>query len=209
MVFNAMLFVSMQWGGWSDGARAVTTLPALNAEKIQVVGSARNTMEVSLPSDGKSVCMEWGDFFGDKLQVVSAAVMALNLGGKVSRRETERSIGYWVYMSPLKDKAAVNDKIRQLKDRGITEYFVEKEAGPWQNAISLGLFKTEASAKKFLGELRAKDVNTAKVGERISKFKAVTLLFAGIKPEKVSDLTRLQQGYPKSELKNVPCALTR
>ena len=119
------------------------------------------------------------------------------------------AIGYWIYMRPLKDQVAINSKIRQLKERGVTDYFVEREAGPWKNAISLGLFKTEGAAQKFLSELRAKDVNTARVGERISKFKAITFLFSGINGKAIANLGRLRQNYPKSELKNVPCALTR
>lgn len=206
VALNALFFASMQWGSWSGGKQPAANLPPLNAEKIRVFGAKQSTLpDAAIVSDGALTCMEWGDFFGDELQGVVDAVSALNLGDKLTRRETERSIGYWVYMPPLADKAAVNNKIRQLKERGVKDYFVEQEAGPWLNAISLGVFKTEEAAQKFLDDLSRKDVRTARVGERISKFKATTFLFGGITADAARNLAKLQQNHPGGELKNVPC----
>jgi hypothetical protein len=93
VVANVILFVAMQWGSWPGNSRVVTTLPPLNVERIQIVGSAKNAVGAV---EARLACMEWGYFFGDEFQRVSDAVAALNLGGGVGQRETEHSIGYWL-----------------------------------------------------------------------------------------------------------------
>ena len=152
------------------------------------------------------VCMEWGDFSGTDLKRSEAALSALQLGNKLSQRQIEHSIGYWVYIPPLKDKTAVSQKIAQLKVRGIDEYFVVQDKGPWLNAISLGIFKTPEAAQHFLNELRTKDVRSAKTGERNNKFKTTLFVLNDLTNEAAAKLAEIQKDFPGSELKNVPCA---
>ena len=73
----------------------------------------------------------------------------MQLGGKLSQRQVELDRGYWVYFPPLKNKEAVNRKIAELKALGINDYFVVQGPGHWQNAISLGVFKTGDAAQKI------------------------------------------------------------
>jgi hypothetical protein len=149
--------------------------------------------------------MEWSDFSGADLKRASAALAALPLGGKLSQRPIEYNIGYWIYIPPLKDKAHINQKIAQLKERGVEEYFVVQEAGEWQHAISLGVFKSEDAAQKFLESLAAKDVHSAKIGERASKLKATVFVLNGLDEQTVAKLTELQKDFPASELKKMAC----
>ena len=150
--------------------------------------------------------MEWGDFSGADLKRSEDALAALQLGDKLSQRQIEHSIGYWVYIPPQKDKTAVTQKIAQLKARGIEEYFVVQDKGPWLNAISLGIFKTPEAAQHFLDDLRTKDVRSAKTGERSNKFKTTLFALNGLNSETAARLIAIQKDFPGSELKNVPCA---
>ena len=152
-------------------------------------------------------CVEWGDFSGADLKRSEAALSTLQLGDKLSQRQIEHSIGYWVYIPPQKDKNAVTQKIAQLKTRGIEEYFVVQDKGPWLNAISLGIFKTPEAAQHFLSELRStKDVRTAKTGERTNKFNTTLFALNGLDDDAMKKLAEIQKDFPGSELKNVPCA---
>lgn len=153
-----------------------------------------------------AACLEWGDFTGTDLTRATAALAGLKPGDKLSQRQIEHSIGYWVYIAPLKDKAAVNQKVAQLRARGVDEYFVVQEEGQWLNAISLGVFKTRESAQKFLDDLRAKDVRTAQIVERVSKLKATIFVLNGLDAATAARLTSIQKTFPGSELKSVACA---
>ena len=151
-------------------------------------------------------CLEWGDFSGTNLKLAEISLTGLQLGGALDKRQLEQVIGYWVYIPPLGSKAAINQKVGQLKARGIDEYFIVQEAGQWRNAISLGVFKTEEAAQSFLAFLRTKDVRSARVGERSSKLKMTTFLLRGASHEAEAKLVSLQKDFPGSELRNVPCA---
>ncbi|MGB9092905.1 MAG: SPOR domain-containing protein [Gallionella sp.] len=160
-------------------------------------------------SSDTTACLEWGDFSGPDLARATAALTAMQLAGKLSRRQVEHDRGYWVYFPPLRNRAAVNRKIAEIKALGITDYFVVQGSGRWQNAISLGVFKTREAAQNYLNYMHTKGVHTAKVGERASKLKATIFMLDGLDAATVVKLTELQKDFPGSELNVVPCALTK
>jgi hypothetical protein len=230
---NVILFALIQQGWvWREGPM-VQAQPALHQEKVRLldntpiapVFSSRAPVPpaVSHPSPSKppllvadsspvtrganaEVCLEWGDFSGTELKLATTAISDMNLGDKVDKRQVDQVIRYWVYIPPLKNKAAVQQKIAQLKARGIDEYYVLQDADPWRNAISLGVFKTEEAAQNFLNALRTKDVRTARVGARAGKQKATIFIIKGVSPATEAKINSLKKDFPGSELKNVPCA---
>jgi len=190
--------------------------PAPEPAKITAPPVQPSTLQMALnmavpASDKPDVpqCLEWGDFSGPDLERVTTALSAMQLGDKLSRYQIERDIGYWVYIPPLKNKAAVNRKVAELKALGISEYFVVQSTGHWRNAISLGVFKTRESAQHFLDHLRSQGVHTAKVGERASKLKATIFRLKGIDAATGEKLAAMQKDFTGSELRNIPCTLTR
>jgi hypothetical protein len=183
----------------------VTALPAPPS-------SLQLALSMSAPAAGSSnppmVCLEWGDFSGPDLTRSAAALSALQLGDRLSKHQVERDIGYWVYIPPLKNKAAVNRKVTELKALGVREYFIIQSAGRWRNAISLGVFKTREAAQNFLNHLHTMGVHSAKVGERASKLKAIIFRLNRIDAATEAKLTALQKDFAGSELKKVPCTIS-
>jgi hypothetical protein len=171
-------------------------------------GSLVDTVAPAAAKPATLVCLEWGDFSGPDLARATAVLSALQLAGKLSRRQIEQDIGYWVYFPP-RSKAAVKRKIAEIKALGIKEYFVVQASGHWHNAISLGVFKTREAAQHFLHGMNAKGVHTAQVGERASKLRSTIFMLHGVDAGTVSKLTAMQNDFPGSTLNNVPCALTR
>jgi hypothetical protein len=233
LLVNIVFFAAMQWGSsfWSE---PVVTQPPLNEGKIrlldakeialeekaatQVVPAQTNPVKLDLalsitpPPVEKpvaSICLEWGEFLDVELKQVESSLEPLNLGDKLTKRQVEHMIGYWVYIPPLKDKAAINKKIAQLKERGVSEYFIVQEAGTWMNAISLGVFRTEEAAQHYLNKLRSNKIISAKVGKRNSKHKLSIIMLNDIDAGIEAKLTALQEKFSGSELKQVSCTLTR
>jgi hypothetical protein len=151
-------------------------------------------------------CAEWGEFSGDDLVRAQQALAPLTLGDKLTQRSVEQDHGYWVYIPPMKKRAQIEKKIAQLKERGVKDYFVVQEKGKWLNAISLGVFKTEEAARKYLAALQTQDVRSAKLGERKSKLKFTVFVMKGLDAGLVDKLNALQKGFPDSELKVSACS---
>ena len=72
------------------------------------------------------------------------------------RLETERENQlFWIYLKPLGSRSSAMQTIEELKSKGIRDYRLI-ETGDLQNAISLGLFSTQASVNRRLNELKNK-----------------------------------------------------
>jgi hypothetical protein len=163
------------------------------------------TQAAPVNSTPKLSCAEWGEFSGADLARAQQELSELKLGDRLTQRMLEQDHGYWVYIPPLKRRTAVEKKIAQLKERGVQDYFVVQEKGKWLNAISLGVFKTEAAAQKYLASLQAQDVRSAQFGERKSKLKFTVFAIKGVDSPTADRLNALQKGFPDSELKVSAC----
>jgi len=220
---NVIFFAMMQWGGQLTGdEHAVQAQPALHEDKITLLNIPQSNPIAALPAQAPTatpngisaqpvvrtdtLCFEWGEFSGTDLARATTALSALPLGEKLSQRQVEYNIGYWVYIPPAKDKAALDKKIAQLKTLGVKEHFIVQEAGPWLNSISLGVFKTQEAAQNFFEELRTRGVRSAQVGERASKLKMTVFVLKGLDAATEAGLIEIQKDFAGSDLKKIPCA---
>jgi hypothetical protein len=230
---NVLFFAVMQWGSalTVDTGNPQAQAP-LNADKIKIVAmpvassavpasaviaasavsaTSSGAAATSAPSVAKVVansqfsCMEWGEFSGADLQRVNNLITSMTLGYKTKQRTVEHITGYWVYIAPIKSTALVAKKVAQLKKMDIKDYFVVKESGTWKNSISLGIFKTEDAAKKYLATLQEQGVRSAKVGERASKLKFSIFVMNRLDGAQAAQVASLHKDFPESELKSVPC----
>jgi hypothetical protein len=228
LLANLALFGWMRWGSMlTVDVDAVSVQAALNADKIKLLplhsASAPAASGVALtlsppvvsavpvvPALDKSAkaanCAEWGEFSGDDLVRAQQALDALKLGDKLSLRSAEQDHGYWVYIPPVKNRAQAEQKIAELKARGVKDYFVVQEKGRWLNAISLGVFKSKEAAQKFLATLSTKKIGPVKMGIRKIKLKFTVFVINGVDTGMMDKLNALQKGFSDSELKVSACS---
>ncbi|MFZ2163012.1 MAG: SPOR domain-containing protein [Sideroxyarcus sp.] len=170
------------------------------------VPAASTPVAATPPVAPKEVnCAEWGEFSGDDLVRAQQALDVLKLGDNLTQRIVEQDHGYWVYIPPMKNRSQVEEKIKQLKEHGVKDYFVVQEKGRWLNAISLGVFKSNEAAQKFLATLDAKALGPFKLGVRKSKLKFTVFVMKGLDAGTVDKLNTLQKGFADSELKVSAC----
>lgn len=149
--------------------------------------------------------MEWGAFSGADVARADAALATLALPADAVQRRVGDVDGYWVHMAPLKTKAEVDRKLSELKGLGVTEFYVVQDAGPWRNAVSLGLFKSEDAANAALERLRQRGVRSAVVTRRERFLKQVTYFVREPGAATVARISELQRDFPAAELKAVSC----
>jgi hypothetical protein len=227
LLASVAFFAFMQLGGMPNDAN-LQPQPEINAEKIRLLnapGAAASTVAASMaaassvPASAPVVaqaapvvaqaapaCMEWGELFGDELKRATDALSAFNLNDRLTRRQVERTVGFWVYLPPQRSRAEVNRRIEELKQAGVTEYFVMQNEGKWHNAVSLGLFKTEEAAHHFLASVEARGVKSARLGPRAGKLSATVFEFREPDANLAAKLTALARDFPDSELKATACA---
>ena len=215
LIVNIVFFTAVQMG-WSILEQPVAAQPALNEDKMRLLSPEQISLIEGKAVNGETTaildsatCLEWGEFLDADLTLATDSLSTLGLAKNAIKRELEYEIAYWIFIPPLKDKAATSKKIAQLKELNISEYFIVQEAGVWQNAISLGVFKTQDAAEKYLRFLKSKGVRSAQMGERGSKLKVSILRFNDVDAATEAQLTELQRTFTGSELKNVQCGLTR
>lgn len=103
------------------------------------------------------------------IPVATAEGLKLALEGKdgvVVRLLPKLLTSYWVSIPSLGSKAAAEKKAAELKQLGITDFFVVNDPGPNLHGVSLGLFHTEDSANERLQQLSRKGVKSARVETR-------------------------------------------
>ena len=172
-------------------------LPTDLATKAAEVATAKPPPETA----GRIACLEWGGFAPADAARAGEAIAPLALGARLSQRQVDDSAGWWVYIPTRPNRADALKKVEELKSRGVEEYFIVPDVGPFQYALSLGVFKTEAAAQSRLEALRAKDVRTAQVGKRETQLQKTYYQVRGIEDTLAAKLRETAQGFAGSEVR--------
>lgn len=152
-----------------------------------------------------SACIEWGILAGPEVTRAEAALARLDLPQTLVQRAVTDAGGYWVYIPPLKTKGELDKSMEELKSLGFPDFFVVQDATQWRNAISLGIFKSEDTARTFLEALRAKGVRSA-VAERREKFlKQIAYYVREPTEATIARLAEMQREFPGTQIKAVTC----
>lgn len=152
-----------------------------------------------------TACMEWGTFGSSELARAQAAIDRLALGDRVKRVEMPVTVDYWVYIPPLRSREAMDRKVKELRDLGITEFYPVLEAGRWRYAISLGIFRNEEGARKFLANLRRKGVRSAIVGNREQRVSQTAFIVREPSVEESASLAVIKSDFAGTELRPMEC----
>ena len=108
------------------------------------------------PEERKTMCFSYGPF-PDKNQSGELIDWFQQHNVDVQQRlETgnEKQL-FWIYLEPGESRSSAIQAIEDLKNKGVRDYRLI-ETGDLRNAISLGLYSTQASVNKRLNELKTK-----------------------------------------------------
>lgn len=192
----------------ADASAQIASLQ-ISPEKIRTVAvesaPAVSQPVVAAPVAPPAACVEWGSFGGPDVARAEGALSALALPAEALQRRVTDIDGYWVHMPVLKTKAEVDRKLGELKALGVTDFFVVQDAGPWRNAVSLGLFKSEDAANAELERLRKLGVRSAVVTRREKFLKQVSFFVREPSAATIARITELQRDFPAGEMKAVTC----
>lgn len=130
-------------------------------------------------------CVEIANVAPADARRVDALLAPLKLGDK-QQRETVAAAevtSHIVYIPSLGSKEAAERKAAELKNLGVTNYFIMSDGTSMKWAISLGVFKSEAAAQTLLAALKAQGVNSARVAGRPSQVSKISWRLRELDPE--------------------------
>jgi hypothetical protein len=189
--------------------------PAIDPARLKIVTAEELAR---LPKKGESAtpavttsavplvaaCYEWGSFAGADAARAKAALDRLGLQATARLQVPQEAVRYWVYIPPRESLEKAQEKVNEIKALGIEESFIVQEP-KWRNAISLGVFKTEASASKYVEDLHNRGIRSAIKGPRNHEGGQTGYTINNILPAQAEEIGRLKPDFPGSELKQVNC----
>ena len=145
-----------------DAGRAAQQV---DPERIHIV--ARGEPPLSVAAKPSESCLLWSGLIAADADRLARLVAERAPAARLTRRAEETtSTAWWVFIPPLPSKADADRKAAELKNIGVTDFFIVQDAGPNRLAVSLGVFATEAAATAHLESLRGKGVRTARSGPK-------------------------------------------
>ena len=152
----------------------------------------------------KSATVEPACFAWASLSVAEADQLNALLEKKFTEFKFTRQIvageanGWWVFVPSLPGKAEVDKKAGEIRQLGITDYFVILD-GPNRFAISLGVYSSEKGGQERLAEVKEKGVRSARLAPRPSKDGTVNVQATGPAEGKPALLEAVGKVLPKAE----------
>ncbi|OEZ87739.1 hypothetical protein JAB6_09910 [Janthinobacterium sp. HH104] len=149
-------------------------------------------------------CTEVGNFMLADGRRFEAQVATLDLGDRQSRRNVagQDISSYMVYIPPQGSKEGADRKAGELKQLGVTNYFIMNESSPLRWGISLGVFKSETSAQSQLAMLNKQGVHSARVTPRYSASKQFAYQFRDLDADTRARLEKIKAQFPEQELRS-------
>lgn len=117
------------------------------------------------PATPAYACLETEAFAPPDARRFETRLARLELGARQMRLAVpfQEVTSHLVYLPPNGGKEGAERRVAELRERGISDYFIMQGESPMRWAVSLGAFKTEASARTLAAELAKKGVQGVRV----------------------------------------------
>ena len=157
---------------------------AAQAAKAAPQDSAKQATPAPAPAPVLA-CVEIANVAPADARRVDALLAPLKLGERQQRETvaTAEVTSHIVFIPSLGSKEAAERKAAELKNLGVTNYFIMSDSTNMKWAISLGVFKSEAAAQTLLAALKAQGVNSARVAGRPSQVSKISWRLRELDPE--------------------------
>lgn len=149
-------------------------------------------------------CTEIGNFLPGDGKRFEAQLAALDLGERQSRRNVavQEITNHIVYIAPQGSKEAAERKANELKQMGVSNYFIMSDNSALKWGISLGVFKSEAAAKSLLAALNKQGVHSARIDGRGPTTNRLAYRFREIDADTKARLAEIKARFPQADIRS-------
>jgi hypothetical protein len=189
-------------------AEAAKAAPAASAAAGQAGAPAAAAVEASAPAVPTAAkplaCIDVGTFSANEAKRFETRLARLDLGERQSRQAVQAQdvTSYLVNIPPQGSKEAADRKASELRNLGVTNFFVMSGDSPMKYAISLGVFKTESGAQTLLAQLNKQGVHTARITPRGPASTRYSYRFKDIEAETRERIVAVADAVSSAEAKD-------
>ncbi len=146
-------------------------------------------------------CVELANFAPADARRVDNLLAPLQLGQRLVRENVTvpEVSSHIVFIPPQGSKEAADRKAAELKNLGVTNYFIMSDNTPMKWAISLGVFKSPVAAQTLLAALNRQGVVGARVAQRNSQIPKLTYRLRELDPPTRARFDALRARLPAHE----------
>jgi hypothetical protein len=141
-------------------------------------------------------CVEIGNFDPNEARAFRSRLSAARLHVQPSQRSVQEVASYMVYIAAEDGREGAERRAAELRRLDLTDFYVMPDSSPMRDAISLGLFKTEAAANAYVGQLISKGVRSARVIERTASTNKVAFRLRGLNAADQAGFAVLVSAFP-------------
>lgn len=196
-----------------DSPRASEPLPAVvelsesqgeSAHEASSAAAGAETSPTPEPAQmSKHACYTVGGFDSEPdLLPVSQWLDKKGATATARTREEQRQLGYRVYLPPLESRVAAAVQIERMKGEGITD-IVRISDGELDDGIALGVYRTEAAARRRAAKIRASGYQPD-VAPRYES-RETWVLDVKLEAGAAADPATFAQSFPNLHLEETPC----
>lgn len=186
----------------------------LNPEKLRIITASAAAAAAMPPPEilpDKSVknsvpaliaCSEIGHFLLVESKRFEIELAALAMGDRQSRRNVTEVTSHMVYIAPQASKEAAEKKAIELRQLGISNFFIIQDNTSMKWGISLGIFKTEEAAHNHQANLVKQGVRSARIGARRAMTNKIAFQLRNIDVETKAALDKIKLHFPNQEFRS-------
>lgn len=154
--------------------------------------------EPAPPSRVTVACVEVGNLTAQEARRFDNRIAAPGPALRPVRQEVlATEVGsYMVHIPPHASREAADRKADELKNLGVTNYYVIPDNTAMKWAISLGVFKSENAARTLLAALNKQGVQGARISARGTQVTRVNYRFRDLDDAARDRLERIVSGFP-------------
>ncbi len=175
-----------------------TAMPASVASS----GTGTGAELAAVKKPGAQSCTEIGNFNLAEAKRFEAQLTAFALVDKLTRREIKEMSSHMVWIPPQGGKEGADKKAGELRNLGVTDFYIILENTPQRWGISLGIFKTEEAARGQLNALSQKGVRSARLVEHKIPLTKAAFQLRQLDAGGKEILERVRQGFPGQEARD-------
>jgi hypothetical protein len=190
----------------AEAAKAVPPAPAASEAAAQPAEAASAPAEPAPAAAAARplACIDVGTFSAGESKRFESRLASLDLGERQSRQAVQAQdvTSYLVNIPPQASKEAAERKAGELRELGVTNFFIMSGDSPMKWAISLGVFKTESGAQTLLAQLNKQGVHSARITPRGPQTTRFSYRFRDIEAAQRERIVSVADAVSSAEVKN-------